>query len=257
MKKLLFLLPFLIVAASCQKVIDIDLNSKDPVVVIEANITDQPGPYTVSVTKTVNFSNTNDFPAVSGATVVISDDLGNTETLVESTAGNYQTSLLQGAPGRTYSLSVTAEGKTYTAQSTMPAAIELDSLVAELSSAFGGRAYVIPLFTDPAGQGNRYRAIEFINGERVEGSFLFDDIYSNGLVNGQPLLDFESELEENDTVQVEFQCIDQPVFLYFFSMLQNTTGQTGAPANPVSNISNGALGYFSAHTVRKKSVVIP
>lgn len=258
MKKLLLLsIASIGLLASCQKVIDVDLNSKDPQIVIEGNITDQPGPYVVSVTKTVNFSESNSFPGVSGATVTIADDLGNSETLTELSPGIYQTSTTQGSPGRTYTLTVVTDGKTYTAQSKMPANIPLDSLLLEPNFSFGSPYYIIPLFQDPAGQGNRYRAVEWINRERNNGIFLFDDLYSDGLMNGQPILDFTTEIASGDTIDVELQCIDQPVFKYFYSLEQTVSGQTGAPANPESNFSNHALGYFSAHTVSRKSVVIP
>lgn len=260
MKKYIFFsaIASALIFSSCQKVIDIDLNSKDPQIVIEANLSDQPGPYTVLITQSVNFSDDNSFPGVSGAAVVISDNLGNTENLAEISPGVYQTSTTQGVAGRTYYLSVTANGKTYTAESTMPSLITLDSLVVESGSSFGGTAYyIIPQWQDPLGTGNYYRCIEYVNHVRVAGSFLYDDAFSDGLVNGQPLLDFTTELEPGDTVDVDFQCIDKATYLYFYSMSQTANNQTAAPANPVSNLSNGALGYFSAHTVRRKTAVIP
>ncbi len=258
MKKiiLLFVIASAILVSSCQKVIELDLNSEDPKIVIEANISDQPGPYTVRISKTVNFSETNVFPAVNGATVIISDNVGNTETLVETSPGVYQTTTTQGVPGRTYFLNVAAENKTYTAQSTMPTLVTLDSLLLE-QNAFFGSYLIIPLFLDPAGKGNYYRCLQTINSVRVTESFLYNDDFSDGLINGQPILNFTDSIVTGDTVSVELQCIDKPVYLYFFSMLQTTTGQTGAPANPVSNISNNALGYFNAHTSRRKEVVIP
>lgn len=261
MKKFILLsfLPVIALISSCTKVIDVDLNSKDPVIVIEANISDQPGPYTVSITQTVNFSETNVFPGVSGAVVTISDDLGNTETLVETIpAGTYQTSTTQGVPGRTYYLNVVANGKTYTAQSKMPALVTLDTLLVEESSAFGGSLYYIfPIYQDPQGLGNSYRCIQTVNGDRTEGSFLFNDDFSDGLINGQPIIAFDDSLGTGDSVSIEMQCIDRPTYLYFYSMEQTTSGQTGAPANPVSNITNGALGYFSAHTSRRKYIILP
>jgi hypothetical protein len=260
MKKYLFLLfiPALLLVSSCTKVIELDLNSKDPQVVIEANISDQPGPYTVSITQTVNFSETNVFPAVNGATVIISDDAGNTETLLQTSPGIYQTTTTQGVPGRTYYLNVTANGENYTAQSTLPSLVTLDTLLLDSSSLFGPMTYfVIPIYFDPLGKGNNYRCIESINNERVEGSFLFNDDFSDGLMNGQPIFSFSDSLGTGDTIAVELQCIAKPVYLYFFSLEQTTSGQSGAPANPVSNISNGALGYFSAHTSRAKYIVIP
>jgi len=255
MKKIFF--PLLAIAAlsSCQQVIDIELNSKDAAIVIEANITDQPGPYTVLISKSVNFSDPNIFPGVSGAFVVISDDAGNADTLTETSGGVYVSNSIQGVAGRTYAIRVLADGKTYTAQSSMPNAITLDSLVIEQGGGFGG-AYIIPQWQDPVGQGNHYRCIEYVNNERV-GAFLYDDAFSDGLVNGQPILNFETQLESGDTVRVEFQCIDAANYLYFFSMDQTANNNTAAPANPETNFDNNALGYFNAHTVSVRTVVIP
>jgi hypothetical protein len=51
----------------------------------------------------------------------------------------------------------------------------------------------------------------------------------------------------NDTVQMELDAIDRPVYDYFYTLNQSTlNGQSAAPANPVSNFSNNALGYFCA-----------
>lgn len=52
------------------------------------------------------------------------------------------------------------------------------------------------------------------------------------------------------------QCVDKAVNLYFVSMSQ-TNGESATPANPVSNIAGGALGYFSAYTKQIKKVKIP
>jgi hypothetical protein len=242
---------------SCQKVIDIDLNSKDPQIVIEGNITDLAGPYTVTITQTVNFSESNVFPGVSGATVVLSDNLGNSETLTEISTGVYQTSTMQGVPGRTYTLMVSSNGKTYTAQSTMVSKTPLDTLLLEPNQSFGSPYYIIPVFRDSAGISNYYRCLEWINGKRNSANFLYDDQFNDGLYNGQPLLDFNTEFSTGDTIDVELQCLDKAAYQYFYSLEQTTSGQSGAPANPVSNWDNHALGYFSAHTVSRKQVIIP
>lgn len=258
MKKFLFTgIIALFAFASCQEVIEIELKDSEPMIVIEANITDQSGPYTVTITKSVSFSSENNFPAVSGATVLIEDDAGNSESLTETTPGVYVTAAFQGVPGRSYTLTVVAEGKTYTAKSDMPQAITLDSLQVVEGSGFGADTlyYIIPQWQDPQGTGNYYRCIEYQNGERV-GAFLYDDAFSDGLVNGQPLLNFETEFAAGDTVTVDFQCIDRATFLYFYSMEQTANNQTAAPANPVSNWNNGALGYFSAHTLRTRFTVL-
>src|ERR1700744_1940310 len=89
----------LITLSSCTKVINVDLNSANPNMVVDAEIADQPGPYKVSLTKTVNFRDDNIFPAVSGAVIVLSDNAGNSETLAETSPGNYTSAHLQGVVG--------------------------------------------------------------------------------------------------------------------------------------------------------------
>ena len=63
-----------------------------------------------------------------------------------------------------------------------------------------------------------------------------------------------------DTITVEMNCIDDKIYTYFSALLQLSGGGGPGggitPTNPPSNISNGALGYFSAHTVRVKTAVI-
>jgi hypothetical protein len=57
------------------------------------------------------------------------------------------------------------------------------------------------------------------------------------------------------------QSVDMPIFNYFKALPGVTlngeySGGGVPPANPVNNISNGALGYFSAHTSEMKTIII-
>src|SRR5580692_11732163 len=116
----------ILLATSCQKVINIDLNSASPAIVIVGNVNDQPGPYTVTLSQTVNFSENNTFPPVTGAFITIADNAGTTDTLIESPPGTYNTKKLVGVDGRTYTLKVIANGQTYTSTSIMPQAVPFD-----------------------------------------------------------------------------------------------------------------------------------
>ncbi len=83
--------------------------------VVEGQITDQPGPYLVKISKTVpinqQFYKTS---PISHASVVIQDDQGNSEALYEGSSGNYYTYSTQGVIGRSYSIKITtAEGGIY------------------------------------------------------------------------------------------------------------------------------------------------
>jgi hypothetical protein len=131
-KKNIITLFILFICCSCyQDVIDIDLSEIEQKIVIEGTITNQPGPHTVKISKTASIYQESSFPKVSGAKVIIYDDSGNIETLSEKEAGVYQTSLLQGVPGRNYTLSVIAEGKEYLATSKMPVPLDFYSIDCE------------------------------------------------------------------------------------------------------------------------------
>ena len=254
---------------SCEKVIDIDLKNSEPQIVIDGTVTGQPGPYSVKINKTVDYYKPSAFPAVAGAEVTISDNTGNSEILSEVAGGFYQTSTIQGLPGRTYTLKVIAEGKEYTAVSTMPQAIEIDSLTYEYQpgGSFGPDAtegYKLHVhFTDPAGIENYCRLKIYKNGQLTKGYYLYDDKYTSG--NSYDFNDFEDDaiLQLNDTAIVELLTLDKSTYDYY-STLSNvlTEGDTGppmmmtTPANPNSNLSNGALGYFGAFTVSTKTIII-
>lgn len=268
MKKLTaFLLPAgaLLFLASCTKVIDVNLNNTDPKLVIEARVSDLAGPQRVRLSKTINFSDVNNFPPVTGASVILTDlSAGLIDTLDEVSPGHYATSNMPGVPGHSYSLRVSAEGKTYTSFSTMPQPVPFDSLYSE-DFAFFGDIYknMVPIYTDPAGVENFYRFILTVNSKYKE-QYSWDDRFSDGRKNEGPLFDEGSDDDDEeeeertkagDTATVEMQCIDEGAFRYFDSFYQ-ASGNADAPANPVTNIQGGALGYFSAFTTRSRTIIV-
>jgi len=254
------------ITSACQKVINIDLNSAAPQIVIIGTVTDQTGPYTVTLSQTVNFSDDNIFPAVSGAKVIISDNVGNAETLVETSAGNYTSSTIQGVAGRTYSISVTSNGKSYNAISTMPSAVAIDSLTIDSTGSKGGfgksgtkNKSVNVLFRDPSGVANYYRFVEIVNGIQKNDFFITSDKFKDGANVNYNISIRDSTLYSGDSVTVILQSIDVNVYEYFRTLLQTSTGsglQTSTPGNPTTNLSNNALGYFSACAVRSKKILI-
>ncbi|MNY17369.1 hypothetical protein D3C86_1506870 [compost metagenome] len=71
--------------------------------------------------------------------------------------------------------------------------------------------------------------------------------------------DDEDQVKTGDKVEIEMQCIDKNIFNYWYTLSQQSQNGPGGgtiPGNPPSNISNNALGYFSAHTVDKKEMVV-
>ncbi|WP_426275024.1 DUF4249 domain-containing protein [Chryseobacterium sp. S-02] len=267
MKNIFLIILSLFLVTSCEKEIDLDLKDQSGQIVIEGNITDQAGPYFVKITKSVAFTETNQYPAVENAQVVVSDNTGQTETLQYVGNGTYQTSTFVGQSGRTYTLKINVEGQQYTAQSTMPEAVSFDSLDQDSFMVGGETSYtLLPVFIDPSPLGNRYLFVYTVNNNPKKFFSEFSDNVNNGMPNQRPLIlpNDDSNADDikvvaGDTIHVEMQCIDDPVYTFYSALLQLSGGGPGGgvtPANPPSNITNGALGYFSAHTIRVKSVVI-
>lgn len=256
----LFKIFILISFFSCEKVIDIKLKEADKKIVIEGNISNIPNsPVEIRVSQTKAFEENNKFDGVSGARVTIHIN-DTTYTLTEDSAGIYRTTACKGVPGSTYQLAVSVNGATYTSASFMPPPVILDTLTVE-NLAFGGSSNltIYPNYKDPPGIGNSYRLVEYKNGVQVKRIFAQNDELSDGLTITRPLINPDGDLKSGDTMRVDLQCIDANVYKYWFSLDQSATGenQSAAPTNPVTNISGGGLGYFSAYSVSSYTIVIP
>lgn len=251
---------FLISAASCQKVINVDLNSSDPQYMIEGNVTDKSGPQTISITRSVNFSSTNQFPAVSGAVVTLTDETsGIADTLDEKTPGIYQTTVIPGIPDHTYSLYIRVNGKTFTATSVMPQPVAVDSIKTEKSVFGGNELYAVPYYTDPLTKGNSYRLTQSVNRVPVKGWDVRTDDVTNGQVSKFPLYydtDNNPKIAVGDSVFITLQTIDKNVYEFYRTLEQTMDQNSTSQANPISNIKGGALGYFSASTIRETGALI-
>jgi hypothetical protein len=248
--------------AGCEKTVDLKYKDNQSGIIIEGSITNEPGPYFVKIIRSVPLSDTGNYPVIDNATVRISDDAGNSETLTSEGNGNYRANTLAGIPGRTYSLIVNAEGHTYTAQSTMPQPVPFDSIKVEQFT-FGGdiERNVIPIYSDPIVKDNNYRFVLSVNNKLINQHFVQNDEVTNGLVNTMRLEidDNMVTLKPGDLITIKMQAIDKKVGLYYRTLaLMGDTGPGGGttPNNPPTNITNGALGIFSAYTVQERSKVL-
>jgi len=199
---------------SCQKTVTLDLNTAPAQIVIQGEITNTPGPYTITINQSTAFYADNTFPPISGAAVKISDGQGLTDSLTETSPGVYSTHTLQGTPGNTYTLSVFAQNQQYTASSAMPAPVALDSITWETST-FRKGIYAIPNFQDPPGVKNYYQFMEFQNGQQLtQDIFVFDDRLSDGKYISRTLRNDSSRLVTGAQLQVKMYTIDENVYNY-------------------------------------------
>ncbi len=265
-------LPVFLAAAlltGCQKVVSIDLNNANPRLVIEGIVTDQPGPYSVTLSMSGDyFAPSLYFPPVSNAVIIVTDNFGQADTLKETTSGTYLSSKLLGVAGSTYTLFVNADGKQYNAISSMPTKVSIDTLFAVVRNGFGGEGPgydIYVAFKDPPTPGNYYRInatssvvipTDSIDGRRYR-------LYTDKLTNG-------NEMEERiragrlvvtgDTITIDLLSIDEATYNYFNTLndilISDRAPTALSPANPTTNISNGSLGYFAAYTIDSRKIVL-
>jgi hypothetical protein len=262
MKNVISILFIALLFISCEKTVDLKYKSNQSRIIIEGNITNEPGPYFVNITKSIPLSDTGNYPTIDNAIVAISDNAGNSETLTPQGNGLYRTNTLTGVPGRVYTLTVNAESQTFTAISTMPQQVPFDSIKVEQFT-FGGdlERNIIPVYRDPAGKGNNYRFLLSVGNKQINQHFVQNDEVTDGLVNTLRLEidDNLVELKSGDVISLKMQCIDKKVALYYTTlMLMADSGPGGGttPSNPPGNITNGALGIFSAHILQEKNKVL-
>ena len=250
------------IIASCTKVIDLKLGNDTGRLVIEANIANARGPQFIRLSRNVSFTSTNTYPPVSGATIKVTDDQGHSYNFVETAIpGTYGNNRLPGIPGRIYTMLVTTGGTTYTAVSTMPNEVTLDSITAQKSQ-FGDKKLrdITVHYEDPYGVNNQYKFSLYVNNREVNYIFAYDDQFTDGKYVNFNLVQNKVDIHPGDTARVEMQCLDKPMYTYWFTLMQQQFGGPGgggvAPANPPTNITPASLGYFSAHTFNSWTIIV-
>lgn len=247
----------------CEKTVELDYKDNQSKIVIAANISNETGPYFVKITRSVKLTETGAYPVVDDAIVRMNDNAGNSETLLPQGDGIYRGNVIHGIEGRTYTMIVEADGQSYTAQSTMPHGVPFDSIKIETLVFTGEEEYnIIPVFTDPFAMGNNYRFTLSVNNRLINQHLVLNDEVRNGLVNTQRLEINNDDLTlvSGDTIHLTMQCVNQQVYTFYKTLaLMADSGPGGGttPNNPPGNISNGALGLFSAYTSQTKQVIIP
>lgn len=254
MRSLLFISSLVLswILISCEKVIDLKLDTIDQKVVIEGCILRGDTTQFVRVTKTQPFDESTNAPVVDNASITVVDNLGNSGTFTAIGNGWYELQNYEGFENRTYTLTVTVDGNSYSASSTMPMYQPIFQLVTQ-SIPFGtdSMLMMIPAHNDQVGKGNCYQFHVYINNERDKSIYLQNDQLTDGNLMVEAF--FVPDLKKGDSLRCDMFCIDKPVYDYFNQLSVNMSS-SATPANPKSNFSGGCLGYFSARTFDTQTI---
>src|SRR6185295_3888378 len=143
----------------------------------------------------------------------IHENGGATTTLTETSPGKYESPALTGTSGKTYDLSVAFNGKIFTASSTMPRRVNLDTIYVTDEFIFTDTRKIANAdFHDPAGKGNNYRFIQYVNGLKEKQLFIQNDDYTDGRLNSNKLYYFTDKdddstiIKSGDNVRIDLLC---------------------------------------------------
>lgn len=255
--------------ASCEDVIEINLPQGKTLLAVDGGITTLNRPDTVRLTLTAPYFENKPATAVIEASLTISDNEGNKETLRQVSNGNYIINM-RGKVGNTYTLTIKYKGEEYEAVTQVKRISTIDSLAVrfEKPSEAQKEGYYVYLFVpEPAGEGDYYRFRVYKNdtlSNRPEDlSISYDKLVDGNRIDNLQI-NFKP-YQKNDRIKVEIIAITEDHFQFYTEMrAQINNGGLNAlpPANVRTNIFNKnpkgtqAVGYFGGMSISAASVII-
>lgn len=292
MKCVFFLIISSLILISCEKGVTFDLDESSPKIVVEATIETNQPPFII-LSKSQNFfaQITPDILAASfvrNAEVYVSNGIvthrmkeystplsnGYTFHFYSIDSSNLSTAFV-GKTNTQYSLRILSEGIEYTASTKIPAITRhIDSLFWKQApgSNDSDKVALMVKATDQPGLGDYVRYFTKRNSESFYPAF--NSVYDDQIIDGisyeievergvdrtQDLPDDYTLFEKGDTVTLKLSQIDKATY-DFWRTMEFSYGSIGNPfASPtkvLSNINNGALGYFGGYAPQFRTVIIP
>ncbi|MEN7546459.1 DUF4249 domain-containing protein [Rapidithrix thailandica] len=274
MKALLRLGMIMLVCSSwwaCEGLVDPELDTVPPVLVVDAWLMNQEGDTYVKLSETAPFNSPEPNKKVSAQTVYILDMMNDQKRIdfTEVEQGLYQPvdGGFYGEPGQKYQLKIVYQDQSYTAAAPLLPVPKLDSVTyvykGEGDSQQAGY-YITAHFQDPSGIRNYAWGRLFVNGENISPNAI--DLFDDSNVDGRYLsLELPFALNFSDygnpdsmKVEIEMNSLTQNAYEYYQGLGELIRGVSTnrVPQNPVSNIHGGALGYFTTSAVTKNTIVI-
>jgi len=251
---------FLIVIAftNCEDVIDVDLNTAEPRLVIDASINwfknTSGNEQSIKLTLTAPFFN-DSVPPANNAIVNITDANNNVFNFIEDgQTGIYRNTNFIPVINNTYVLTIVYEGETYTATETLKSVVPIDYVEQNDEGGFSGDDIELKAFyTDPANIENYY-FFEFISDIAVIPTL---EVYEDRFTDGNQIFGYytEEDLEANDIVTIRNYGISEQFYDYMYILLQQGSEEGGGPFETqpatvrgncinTTNPENYPFGYF-------------
>ena len=260
MKKatLLYLISLLIIVlplfTACEKVIELDLDTQEKELVIDAHIDWEKGAtgqeQTILLSYTQPYYSQEAPESASGATVLVTDNQGNIFPFVEHIAGTYKNLNFTPTLGRRYALMVQYQGKEYVASDILKEVPQLteDNITQSNDGGFTRNEIMLTLrFDANAGETNNFVLRIKASSDGVTRLYGFNDRYfPDGHFTTQ-ILSLSSKEEEKfkpgDTVEITLFRVSETYMNHIRVLSNNASNNAGLfsiPNRVRGNIVNRA-----------------
>jgi len=272
MKKihLFFVILMTFIFNGCEDVVNVDLNTASPKLVIEASINWQKG--TLGNEQKIKLTTTTDYysntiPKVSGASVFIKNSANMIFNFIETpNTGIYICTNFVPAINQNYTLTVISKGQTYTATETLKAVASITKIAQNNQGGFDGKTIEIKsYFNDPANEVNFYFYQYGYQNPLLNNFYIGEDTFFQG--NEFFSISQNDKLKTGEQITVSHFGISKTYANYLNVLISIAGSSNGAPFQSPSatvrgniinttNFDNYALGYFSLSEVDSKNYII-
>lgn len=272
MKKLILLFIVFISGffAGCEEVVDVDLDTAPPKLVIEADINWKKG--TTGAQQTINLSTTTGYfegeiPVVSGATIFIKNSANQQFDFIEvPKTGRYVCNNFKPVIDATYYLTVISNGNTYTASETLKSVAPITRIEQNNEGGITGKDIEIrAYYNDPADVDNFY-LYKYVYSNKIASNYYVDD---DKFFQGNEFfsLSDDDDLKPGDEIELTHFGISKQYYNYMSILVSIAGSNIGGPfqsppatvrGNIVNNTdkANYPLGYFSLSEIDTKKYKI-
>lgn len=274
MKKYSYIILLLTIAfsfTSCEEVINVDLKTAKPRLVIDAALKWEKG--TDGAIQKIKLSTTTGYfdqniPKVSGANVFVTNQSNDVFNFVETlpNSGEYICTNFIPVIEATYTLTVIQNGNTYTATEKLKPVVPIDKIEQRNDGGFGGKNIEVKVFYTDNGTRNDFYlfraklstyqipSYRVSRDEFYQGNQIFS-IYSN------------EDIKSGDTIDFTLSGISEGYFNYMQVLISIAGSAGGSPfqsppatvrGNIINNndIENYALGFFSVSETNHEIYIV-
>ena len=250
----IIVLLILLIFTSCEEIIEIDLNSADPVIVAEGYM-EQDSVCSLKLSYTSDYFVSEPSRVIEDATVTVEAQDGLVDDLDYMGNGIYLGQSLRGVIHTDYTLHIAIKDRDFTGSSSLMSPAEILSIDYEevAFDAFSSNTEppfdLTITFNDHSEEKDNYMLKFIRNGEPYGTSY---NIVTEGYQILSGTLQYNSmmlQFYKGDTVSISVYSVDEDTYRYY-SQVNDVIGggmtTSSTPYNPASNLGEDLLGYFMA-----------